>query len=287
MRIILHIFHGEESELPSLTAAFDLARTRSAQLHCLHVSLPVSPYPGLFGEGILLSAPIAAAIEAENKTRLEQSQSLFTREAARQNIPVVPYVLEAAERGGACACFIHHSGVIERSVTQEGVFNDLIILGTPGESTWISYEAALGGALFRTGRPVLIVPQKAGGFIPDGVAVIAWDGNHEASRAAAAALPLLTQARRIILLTLHERDALPSSDRLRHYLSLHGLVADVHIAEAAGRQPGAALLEEARALQANMLVMGAYGHSRFREMVLGGVTEYMLAHADLPLLMAH
>jgi nucleotide-binding universal stress UspA family protein len=139
------------------------------------------------------------------------------------------------------------------------------------------------------GRPVLMVPAK-GEFRSIGSRpVIAWNGSVEAARAVTAALPLLREAGYVTVLMFANQGGSRSSDPgadIALYLARHGLNVEVKVCPPAS-DAGHAILSEAAKLQADLLVMGAYGHSRFREMILGGATRTVLSELPLPVLMAH
>ncbi|MCE3260939.1 MAG: universal stress protein [Pseudoduganella sp.] len=143
--------------------------------------------------------------------------------------------------------------------------------------------------LLNCGRPVLLVP-RAGRFPTVGKRVlVAWNGSLEAAKAVTAALPLLRSAERVTLAILGgSADVLgeePGAD-IALYLARHGVTVEV-LRRPEASDPGAAIVALAAQLEADLLVMGAYGHSRFREMMLGGATRTILATAPLPVLMAH
>jgi nucleotide-binding universal stress UspA family protein len=145
--------------------------------------------------------------------------------------------------------------------------------------------------LLNSGRPLLVLP-CTGWNGPIGTsAMVAWDGSLEATHAVAAALPLLKLARQVTVVVFNpdERPGvhgeLPGAD-LALYLSRHGVKVDVQ-AQPSTIDAGNALLSAAADLGADLLVMGGYGHSRFREMMLGGVTRTILRTLTLPVLMAH
>ena len=145
--------------------------------------------------------------------------------------------------------------------------------------------------ILHSGRPVLVVPY-AGSFSGKfRKAVIAWDGGMAASRAISGALPLLAAADAVDILVFNpEQDGeahgeQPGAD-LALFLARHGVKANVH-AHRSDIDTGNALLSAAADLGAELLVMGAYGHARFREVVLGGVTRTVLASMTVPVLMAH
>jgi nucleotide-binding universal stress UspA family protein len=143
--------------------------------------------------------------------------------------------------------------------------------------------------LLNCGRPVLLVP-RSGRFPTIGKRVlVAWNGSVEAAKAVTAALPLLRGAEQVSLAVLGNRtDTLgesPGAD-IALYLARHGVNVEV-LRRPAASDPGAALLSLAADFGVDLLVMGAYGHSRLREMMLGGATRTVLATATLPVLMAH
>jgi len=152
-------------------------------------------------------------------------------------------------------------------------------LGAPG----------IEAVLFGSGRALLLAPKSEPTSVGSAIAV-AWDGGRAASRAVAAAMPLLSHAGRVVILSGDRPDLSRASDpdRLAESLACHGIPAVSHNVTAGGQPMGKALVRSAVELGCDLLVMGAYGHSRFREMVLGGVTRGVLdAPADLPILMAH
>ncbi len=145
--------------------------------------------------------------------------------------------------------------------------------------------------VLNSGRPVLVVPhagQHTGKFIR---VVIAWDGGLAASRAIAGALPLLKQAGTTEVVVLNTGESVdthgeqPGAD-LALYLARHGIKVNVVERRSTG-DAGEALLSAAADLGADLIVMGAYGHTRFREVVLGGVTRTVLHSMTVPVLMAH
>jgi nucleotide-binding universal stress UspA family protein len=143
--------------------------------------------------------------------------------------------------------------------------------------------------LLNCGRPVLLVP-RTGRFPTIGKRVmVAWNGSVEAAKAVTAALPLLRGAEQVTLTVLgNSADTLgesPGAD-IALYLARHGVNVEV-LRRPEAADPGKAILSLAADFNVDLLVMGAYGHSRFREMMLGGATRTILATATLPVLMAH
>lgn len=140
-------------------------------------------------------------------------------------------------------------------------------------------------------RPVLVIPPGWHGTALPRTAVVGWDGSMQAVRAIAGALPLLRRAGAVKLALVNPGGLAevhgeePGADMALH-LARHGVKVDVVI-EQARSSTGEALMKVARDHAAGLLVTGAFGHSRYRELVLGGVTRALLANCDVPLLIAH
>ena len=142
---------------------------------------------------------------------------------------------------------------------------------------------ALRAALFATGRPVLVVPAKSLGEFGRRVA-IAWRDDDRTTKAVLAGLRCLARVERLIVLAGVPDNAALAMPAI---LSEHGAVAEMHALPIGSGAFGATLLAKAHELGADMLVMGAYVHSPLRQLLFGGVTRYMLSHADIPALMRH
>ena len=172
------------------------------------------------------------------------------------------------------------------NVARFGLVSDIVVSAAP---TIGSDDTGLEAALFDTGRPILIVPEHGGADIASGTVVIAWNGSVEASHAVVAAMPLLNRAEHVFAFTVPKGALqLNAAKELAAYLSWHGIRASVIKAEAGGANSiSGALLDAVKKVKANLLVMGAYTHSRVRERLFGGVTKDVLKNADIPVLMAH
>ncbi|MES2756407.1 MAG: universal stress protein [Pseudomonadota bacterium] len=141
--------------------------------------------------------------------------------------------------------------------------------------------------LLNSACPLLVVPYASAATTHGEHALVAWDESLQASRAVASALPLLRRARKTTLATFNAADAprLAGAD-IALYLARHGINVEVRNAET-GLDVGNALLSLAADLGADLMVMGGYGHTRFREVLLGGVTQTVLAAMTIPVLMSH
>ena len=178
----------------------------------------------------------------------------------------------------------------------ESRYADLVIVSRESEPVSVPGIATVTRGLpeyvaLHGARPVLVIPPGWHDHPLPGTAVVGWDGSMQAIRAISAALPLLRSAD-AVRLALINPDAMaelhgeePGADMALH-LARHGVKVDV-VVEHTRTGVGEALLQVAHAAGAGLLVTGAFGHSRYREFVLGGVTRSLLARSDIPLLLAH
>jgi len=170
---------------------------------------------------------------------------------------------------------------------------DLAIVGQPSPETGSSDEALLVEAAFmETGRPALMIPYSGAAVLPPKRVVIAWNASREASRAVHDALPLLRIAEDVVVLVVDPQSIGPAVSRapgqgVAAHLLQHGVPARVKAVETDRRSVGEFILAQAEAEQADLLAMGGYGHSRFREMLMGGATRHLLERATVPILLSH
>lgn len=156
----------------------------------------------------------------------------------------------------------------------------------------VAYEGVAEAMIFGSGRPVVIFRPNDARPAPQGLGtvVVAWDASRSAAAAVAAALPALTSARKVVVLTVLNEKATARSgapqDLIRH-LDRHGVAAEAMEFDAAGAKIGSVLDHVALRTEADLLVMGAFGHSRAREFILGGATRSMLEAPPVPVLLAH
>ena len=173
-------------------------------------------------------------------------------------------------------------------LARQGRRADLVVVGAGTDADQASLTEA---AFMDTGRPALVVPAAWAGQLPPKRALVAWDGSREAARAAGDAVPLLKLAEDVVVLTV---DAHRASGRysegpgqgLCAFLTRHGAKPRVKQVTAAGGIADTILAQVAEE-QADLLVMGGYGHSRMRELLFGGVTRSIVESAATPILLAH
>lgn len=183
------------------------------------------------------------------------------------------------------------AGPLEDHVGRRARLADLTVLASPTQKADKDTDPDRSGlfneVLFRSGRPMMVVPDKAPDRLPRSM-LVAWNGRAEAARAMAAAVPLMRQAERVTIVTLGVQNPdRATAHQASAYLCHHGIDTDIVVDEADERSVGQGLLTKCKTHQADCLVMGAYSHSRWREIMLGGVTRHVVHHADIPLLLSH
>jgi nucleotide-binding universal stress UspA family protein len=171
-------------------------------------------------------------------------------------------------------------------------FSDLVVLGQPyGEGRGPEEEAIVETALFEGLAPVLILPANGKTAAKPKRIVLAWNQSREAMVAARRALPFLKAADHVCITVIdpasHGAERSDPGGALCQMLARHGVSAEVSVLAKTLPRVSDVLARQVLDRDADMLVMGAYGHSRFREAILGGATRNMLEKAEVPVLMAH
>ena len=186
-------------------------------------------------------------------------------------------------------------GYVDEAVSQAALGADLVILSQADpENTASATPADLAEQVaLRSGRPVLVLPYIGSPKPPGGRAMICWNNSREAARAVTGALPLLQKASKVEMLIIDPEKA-TDDDRARNsgkdiaaWLGRHGVKAAIARDSAASAEVGNVILSRAADHDVDLIVMGVYGHSRMREMVLGGASRTLLSSMTVPVLMAH
>jgi len=144
--------------------------------------------------------------------------------------------------------------------------------------------------LFQTGHPALLYPEDAAASPSFDTILVSWDFSQAASRTITGALPLLKRAKNIRVTTVRGEKDIPVTDTMRpllDYLAAHGVAARADEIGTGGRPIGEVLLQRADEIGADLIVMGAFGHSRLQEFLLGGATKSVLAGTPRPVFMSH
>ena len=256
-----------------LSAAVSLTARLSGRLDVLHIK--ADPYD-----------MIPIGVEGMTGDMIEEITDVAKKAIEERRVQA------KAEYDRVCASSdqsVHWKEVVGRSAQMLSIasrFADLLVLAQPEKNSTATLFDAVDAAMFETGRPLVLIPAGVSSVIGNRI-MIAWNGSTQAALAVTAALPLLHLAGQVDIVQIGDigKDA-PASE-LALYLSLHGIKTQTHAVDLGLRDIGGALIDAAERFDADLIVMGAYGHSRFRERILGGATRGLLADSAWPLFMMH
>ena len=286
IKTILVAATGSQTDDAVFTSALAAARAFNAHLDFLHVRVDAAAMVAAMatdGSGAAMVSGLVERIDEEATRREDTGRQLFERFCERERLAIANI---PAGQQSPTAQWLRQTGDEAYWVREYGRAADLLVIGHPNDDQGISIDT-IEAALVGTGRPVLIVPATPLVSLPETI-VIAWKAAPEAARAVTAAMPLLSKAKRVLIVTVAEEQGLSDEEaaRLMTSLSWHGLNASTrHLRPE--RLGAADTLLAAAAEENALVVMGAYGHSRLREWVFGGFTEHVLHRAAVPVLMMH
>ncbi len=286
IKTILVSVSSAETGRATLETAAKLAKPFGAHLEVLHVRPDpkmLVPYTGEGMDGSMIEE-IMEVTEREGAERAEKARAMFDSFVAAGG-----YKLQQAATADA-GVTLHWREAIGREdeiVALRGRIFDIVVVGRPLKDSALPSPVTMEAALMDTGRPMLLAPPDVGAHVGRSIAV-AWEGSTEAARAVAAALPLLRLAEKVTIITATAGSAVAlSPEALAEGLAWHGIDAVPHLFNPGNVEIGAALLAEAAKVGADMMVKGAYSHSRLRQMILGGRTRHILFNTSMPVLLAH
>jgi nucleotide-binding universal stress UspA family protein len=282
--ILVHV--DEHQALPSvLTCALLAARRFDSQVDGLHARpgapriIPVAP------EGAFIPASeIVEDLERADRDLDRQLRERFDGFMREHGVAAADSVLPGTE---VTAAWRDEAVTGYEALGSLGRAYDLICVGRPLPGAAVPSMSALEAALFESGRPILIAPPTPPDRLGD-VVVVAWNGSTETARTIATAMPFLVEAKEVVVLSVDNGMVPgPSGAEIVQGLMRNGIASRTHQVKGGDRAVGAAILEECKALGADLLLKGAYTHSRLRQMIFGGATSHILGAAELPVIMAH
>lgn len=254
--------------------AFNLAARFGARLHVSSPRLKITTRANLFG----------ASMVKGMANKIEQ-------EAAANGAALDSYVAERAGATGVTALVSHPVEKWPRTLgdgTWYARTSDLCVLGLERKNA--DQQAAIEDWIFSVGRPCLLIPGDAPSDSPFDEVVVSWDYSRSAARAVADAIPILRKAKNVRIVTVRGEKDLPMAEigaPLVAFFADHGISGAAEEIQAGSKTIGQALLSRAADAKANLIVMGAFGHSRLREFILGGATKELLETSNIPLFMSH
>lgn len=276
-KTILTVVTDAAAAAAQLDAAVAVARSEDAHLDvlCLGVDRTQTGY---------YYAGATAFVQQEVLDRAQDD--------AREVDAAVKARLEAEDVRWSSEAVVAQLGAIATVVGLRARFADLVVMGRPyGKGRGQELEAAVEAALFEGQVPVLIVPDAGGSGVTPRRVVVAWNQSNEAMSAIRKALPLLKSAELVDITVIdppaHGPERSDPGGQLSQWLARHGVHVEVSVLAKTMPRVSDVLNRHVRETNADLIVMGAYGHSRFREAILGGATRNMLELAEVPVLMSH
>lgn len=280
-----------------LVPLLDSPGDENAILHAVEVARPLGAhvtamFPGgylseLFQADAVPHPRIKPRLPAEARAQLgaltDAAREAFDAIVAKHGLAVRD---DAAKRQGGTVSFETWRGTVEAAVQEAAVYHDLVLFhrddrDRADDSFGFS---AMKSALQDCGRPMLVAAGEPGRGCGTRIA-IGWNGSIEGAHAVSAAMPLLTAAKSVHILTIAtQKTAGEQAEKLQAYLAWHGVGAEVRTAEAGAAPVGVALLGMVDAVGADLFVLGGYTHSRIRQTILGGVTHVVMQEARVPVL---
>jgi len=278
---------GDQTDTPVYATAAAVARLFGAHIDALHVRVDPAELATTMsteGAGGPLLGGIIDSLTKDADSAEASARTLFSEFCRREELPSVTRPVEAS---GPSSRFNVETGQGAQWMGLYGLTADLAVAsrGIPGSDA--EARSTLEALLLATGRPLLIPGALAA---PPDFAdriTVAWKPTPQSARAVAFAMPFLSRAKHVRVLTVEEEE--PRRDeaqRLVDYLGWYEIKSSVERLSP-GAKGAASTMLAAAAARGGMLVMGGYGHTRFREWIFGGFTQFVLDHAEMPVLMAH
>jgi len=288
IRTILVPASGSSTDDAVFATALAVARPLAAHLEFYHVHLTAAeaavcaPYADL---RVGAALPVTLNVLREEESALSDTASAHVQSfCSRFSVPM----RTCPERSKAVsATFLEERDHARDRLLMHSRHSDLVVLGRPSHIDYLPSKL-MEDLLLSCGRPILI----AADFSPmtvTGTVVVGWKETAEAARALGAAWPLLEKAHKVILLHIVEDEpSIPESlKHLAERIKWHGITAQIVVISSGHHALSYHLARTAADLKADLLVVGGFGHSRLRERVFGGVTQSLLEHANVPVLMMH
>lgn len=282
---ILVPFSGSEVDRKSLELAFVAARQFDGHIEGLSIrSVPAEILE--YAHSRLQMGAYQNAVkelEAQAAQKVEEAHRMFDGFVAEKHIEVSD---DPAASDRPTVSWQVAVGREADLIAQSGGAFDLLVISRPRKDSEHPTSDTLEAAIFSTGRPVLLAPAEIGTTLGESI-VIGWNRSIQAGRAVFAAMPFLRRARQVMIVAVTTGAKRgPSHLEIARNLAWHGVNAQIRELPPDYRLIGEVLLNESKEFGADLLVMGAFSHSRLRERILGGVTKQILANAELPVFMA-
>lgn len=288
IRTILVPVAGDGSDDAASWTALAAARLLTAHLEFLLVHVDTANILAAAGSSDFgvdwMSTELLSDLEKEDQERAARAQRFFQNLCEREQI-----IVEAKPPGphGISAEWLEEMGDEASQINRRARFNDLSVVSPKRQMQGFSSET-IETVVMGSGRPILLAPPQRPSSLTRTV-VIAWKETAEAARAVTASMPFLSFADKIIVLSISETgpENIESANKLADQLRWHRLDVEARIVAPEQGDAPQTLVRAAQEAKADLIVMGAYGHNRVREMIFGGFTKHVLNGIDLPVLLCH
>jgi nucleotide-binding universal stress UspA family protein len=235
------------------------------------------------GEGDMLADSQFKELEDETRLAADRARTRFEACAADRGLPIAA----TTAGNGPTAGWQEIEGTEDFVIGSHGRLFDLIVIGREFGRHWLNWRMLAESALFESGRPVLLAPQAPAGTCGENV-TIAWNASTETARTVAFSVPLLRRARSVTVLSVEGWGVPgPSGNELAVYLTRTGVRATARTVPKDGRSPGETVLHDCARSGTDLLIKGAYTQSRLRQLIFGGATRHIMAHAQLPVILSN
>lgn len=285
--VILVPINGAKREASILNTALAVAKKLEGHI-CAQFSRPTPEFLiRSFQEGYSSGAyeTLLAVIRQQWTDKSRDSQERFEKWRTAHNLHVL-YEPDAAMP--VSAEWRELVGDESQILEDTGQLADVIVMAKPTDRQSGGSQERFETALLETGRPLVLAPPHAQPTLTLDRILIAWNRRPQAARAVSSALPVLRQAEEVAVFTKSEgRLSSESASVLVDYLRWHGVRSSIVADRSSGGSAEQAIVDAAKRFKANLLVMGAYSHSRLRETILGGVTRHMSTEATIPVWLMH
>ena len=256
---VLVIVSAAEEDNACLRMAFAIAEQHQAKVAALYVKPVVAVYSD--GMGFDMTPSIIEAQQTYLDAAAKKAEDATKAQAAKEHCPI-EWRCEEGDEQLVAASHAHYAD---------------LVLATPDTARDLMFVA---------GVPVIAVPAQAPSQSPKSI-LVAWNGSRESARAVRDAMDFLSAADQVTVAVIDPPAGSQIGEDIAALIASHGGKVDVREMLSGGQNIGSLLLKEAKANGVSMIVMGGYGHSRFREWVLGGVTDQILSDSGLPVMLSH
>ena len=272
----------------ALKAAIAIARRHKAHIDALHIrQRPNIPAGGYYPVGVVFVDEHLDELKEALEAEAAKLKEIFDRVMKAEGVAIVS---SAAHRddAGATASWRDQQGILPFDLSSAARVADVVVFGRGDADLGYPDANILEEAVFQSGRPIIVVPPGKFERTPRRI-LVAWNGGREAARALSSAMPLFEETDAALVLSVgHIPGDLEGPEKAAELLRLHGVKAEAKRRAVSGDEtPEDELLLAAHDWNADLIVMGAYSHSRWRELVLGGFTRNLLKQWEFPLFLAH